>query len=716
MSNNIDNTINNSDIPEKLKYIKKDNKINHLFLSQLEFLINGLTYTLTTTHQNQTQTKKIMSSKNYNKFIENYNLTINSLKSNIKHFINDNDIISNLNKLNKLNKSKKSNISNHINICIELVIQIVEQFVVKLVVNKEPSYMNTEEYQKELLELYRNVSYFKTNYNGTEGEIDFKYNNLINPSSLLYNIIKNFIKSETIKLDILNNILQIPICTYLYKKKFNSTQYFYISIFLNILSYIKHYIFTILFHTNNNFRIFTKEAGLVIKNDNKYKPFFNHFELNNFENFYILFKQFSNTNIMIDEFNKNKNYINNQSNITNNKHNDQSYNFNTNNNSNSNVSSLTNNSIQKITKISDYCKSIYFVCAHGGVYSDSLYLMRRDYTLSFINDFNSFGIFNYDNIIVPSFINKNKDGKFSIKNIENAKNYHFGMFVPYQSFDFYLIPNDKNNKSECVNDNNWSYSGIVNFKNAFKRFDTSLSKEEEKNIASQFCFYNTSNTNKKFIKRISSVYQIKSNQQTNNERKRRDNLKKIIFKYNENNIISKYYLKFHKNYNIEDLIYFISNSKKVKDGSRFIFDSCRKINQNDQLNTQSKIKDIVDLIIQIQKLMQKKNENNQNLTTNNKNNIISLSSVSVKIRGGSNYSIFDIVNYVKSEIFNIKVENNFNNINNIINTSNKIKNKFSNNDIYTLIKFIKDVDNECVNKFNMNDVIKSLQIIIKLLE
>jgi hypothetical protein len=351
--------------------------------------------------------------------------------------------------------------------------------------------------------------------------------------------------------------------------------------------------------------------------------------------------------------------------------------------------------------------------------------MRKPYTLSFINDLNSYGILNYDNIIMSSFINK-KNEIMTFKNIDDAKNYYYGMFVPYQHFKLEFIENEKNNN--CNKDNKWLYSGIICLKDVFQRFDKSLNKEESSN----FCFYNNTKFSNKIIKRNYSFSGIKENKTKEN------NLKKIIYKFNDKNIISNYYLMINNELNLDELVYFISKSKSVQENSRFIFNCCRKFSQNTNKITEinNNLSQFVNKITEIHNIIStksntnKSNISNTNSKINQTNNVsISSSSMRLKSKDKSMYNIFDIIKYVKNTFLKsnnlLTNKNSHNNNLNSINNSNiyitndmiqkSLDNKLSKEEIYTLIKFIDDVNNDCIYKFDLIKVNNSLDIILKLL-
>ncbi len=728
------NIINNLKI--KNQFVKNSNNklnINHGLMITLLNIFYGFTLTTNSTIRTSNENGKLIKI-DYTKKInmkENKD-TIqfkNQIKDDILYYINNDKIKNNSKEKNYINKQ------------IDFVIHILETFIKELVnlsteekyeyskspiiipeniQKKDHDFNDSEKLKLELLELYSNkTSYTRTNYSD-----DFIYFNLVNTESLLYNVIKNILHTNNNninKLFDINDLLKISIGTFfLSKQSINDKNYISISIFMNILRYVKDYVFTIYLHQNNNFRYFLKELNLIKNN----KIAFHHLNLNNFEDIYILYKK------MFEKTNSNQHNLNNNSyNDNNNGNNSHSSSNENKNNSIINYKNKTytqnipTNNSSNNEKISKYCNNVYFISGHGGMYDNTLYLMRKPYTLSFINDLNSYGILNYDNIIMSSFINK-KNETMTFKNIDDAKNYYYGMFVPYQNFKLEFIENIKN--TECHRDNKWLYSGIIRLKDVFQRFDKSLNKEESSN----FCFYNNTKFLNKIIKRNYSFSGIKENKTKEN------NLKKIIYKFNDKNIISNYYLMVNNELNLDELVYFISKSKSVQENSRFIFNSCRKFSQNTNKITQinNNLSNFVNKITEIHNIIStKSNPNNQSNPINpnnkkNQRNNVSISSSSIRLKSGnkSMYNIFDIIKYIKNTFLisnnSVTQNNNLNSINNsnIYITNNMIQksldNKLSKEKIYTLIKFIDDVSNDCIYKFDLIKVNNSLDIILELLQ
>ncbi len=721
----------------KNQFVKNSNNklnINHGLIGTLLNIFYDFTFTndhITTTIQNN-KVIKIDCTKKLNMKENKDTIQFkNQIKDEILYYLNDDKI--------KNNSEDKKYIDKQIN----FVIHILETFIEKLVSlsteekyeyenppiipeniqKKRHDFNYSEKLKLELLELYSNL----TLYSSTYYMDDFTYFNLVNTESLLYQVIKEIVHKNNNNLFNINDLLKKPIATFFARKNQrypnknvnNDINYISISIFMNILRYVKDYLFTIYVHQNKTFRFFLQELNLIKNN----KIAFHHLNLNNFEDIYILYiKMFEKTN-------------SNQHNLNNNSYNDNNNGNNSHSSSNENknnniinyknktyTQNIPTNNSSNNEKISKYCNNVYFISGHGGMYDNTLYLMRKPYTLSFINDLNSYGILNYDNIIMSSFINK-KNETMTFKNIDDAKNYYYGMFVPYQNFKLEFIENIKN--TECHRDNKWLYSGIIRLKDVFQRFDKSLNKEESSN----FCFYNNTKFSNKIIKRNYSFSGIKENKTKEN------NLKKIIYKFNDKNIISNYYLMVNNGLNLDELVNFISKSKSVKENSRFIFNCCRKFTSNVNKITQinNNLSNFVNKITEIHNIISTKsnpsnpiNPINPNNKQNQRNNVsISSSSMRLKSKDKSMYNIFDIIKYIKNTFLisnnSVTQNNNLNSINNsnIYITNNIIQksldSKLLKEEIYTLIKFIDDVNNDCIYKFDLIKVNNSLDIILKLL-
>ncbi len=703
----------------KNQFVKNSNNklnINHGLIGTLLNIFYDFTFTndhITTTIQNN-KVIKIDCTKKLNMKENKDTIQFkNQIKDEILYYLNDDKI--------KNNSEDKKYIDKQIN----FVIHILETFIEKLVSlsteekyeyenppiipeniqKKRHDFNYSEKLKLELLELYSNL----TLYSSTYYMDDFTYFNLVNTESLLYQVIKEIVHKNNNNLFNINDLLKKPIATFFARKNRrypnknvnNDINYISISIFMNILRYVKDYLFTIYVHQNKTFRFFLQELNLIKNN----KIVFHHLNLNNFEDLYILYQKIfekSNNNINnINNFNK-QNETNESSNEAFKEENIKNYK-----NKSYGENIIINNSSNK--KVSNYCNNIYFISGHGGMYTNTLYLMRDPYILSFMNDLNSFGIQNHENIIISSFINQ-KNGKETFKNINDAKNYYYGMFVPYQTFTLEFIENKNNTK--CNKNNKWLYSGIIPFKDAFKRFDKSLNKEESSN----FCFYNNSNPklSNKIIKRNYSFSQMTE--------ERKEKLKKIIYKYNDSSIISNYYLMVNNDLNLDELVNFISKSKSVKENSRFIFNCCRKFTSNVNKITEinNNLSQFVNKITEIHnKINGLTNSNSSSNSDSNISNNTSISSSAIRLKSKDNsmYNIFNIIEYVVKNVFKYESFNTIYEVrltNNIIKTS--VNNKLSNKEIYTLIKFINDISNPCVYTFDLIKVNNSLDIILKLLQ
>ncbi len=703
----------------KNQFVKNSNNklnINHGLIGTLLNIFYDFTFTndhITTTIQNN-KVIKIDCTKKLNMKENKDTIQFkNQIKDEILYYLNDDKI--------KNNSEDKKYIDKQIN----FVIHILETFIEKLVSlsteekyeyenppiipeniqKKRHDFNYSEKLKLELLELYSNL----TLYSSTYYMDDFTYFNLVNTESLLYQVIKEIVHKNNNNLFNINDLLKKPIATFFARKNQrypnknvnNDINYISISIFMNILRYVKDYLFTIYVHQNKTFRFFLQELNLIKNN----KIVFHHLNLNNFEDLYILYQKIfekSNNNINnINNFNK-QNETNESSNEAFKEENIKNYK-----NKSYGENIIINNSSNK--KVSNYCNNIYFISGHGGMYTNTLYLMRDPYILSFMNDLNSFGIQNHENIIISSFINQ-KNGKETFKNINDAKNYYYGMFVPYQTFTLEFIENKNNTK--CNKNNKWLYSGIIPFKDAFKRFDKSLNKEESSN----FCFYNNSNPklSNKIIKRNYSFSQMTE--------ERKEKLKKIIYKYNDSSIISNYYLMVNNDLNLDELVNFISKSKSVKENSRFIFNCCRKFTSNVNKITEinNNLSQFVNKITEIHnKINGLTNSNSSSNSDSNISNNTSISSSAIRLKSKDNsmYNIFNIIEYVVKNVFKYESFNTIYEVrltNNIIKTS--VNNKLSNKEIYTLIKFINDISNPCVYTFDLIKVNNSLDIILKLLQ